>query len=103
MPHRMRLPMSTLWRPHDHHRGVRARLRADVAANPSQDRHIMSQTPRGRLDFLAPMRRPRQRRSLSTKSLISVASSAADGSPSRNCPWHAPQLPCVQDMRVAPR
>jgi len=35
--------MPLLWRSYDHHRGVRARPRAEVAADAEQDRHIMSQ------------------------------------------------------------
>ena len=38
------LPMPALRRPHDWNRGLRARLRAKVAADHKQDRHIMSQT-----------------------------------------------------------
>ena len=37
-------------------RGLRARLRANVAADPKQDRHIMSQTACERRHVLAPMR-----------------------------------------------
>jgi hypothetical protein len=39
------LLVPALWRSHDRHRGVRARLRAAVAANASCDRHVMSETP----------------------------------------------------------
>jgi hypothetical protein len=35
--------MLALWRSHDHHRGIRARLRAEVAADAKQGRHVMSQ------------------------------------------------------------
>ena len=42
--------------PHDCDRGLRARLRANVAADPKQDRHIMSQTACERRHVLAPMR-----------------------------------------------
>ena len=50
------LPMPALRRPHDCDRGLRARLRANVAADPKQDRHIMSQTACERRHVLAPMR-----------------------------------------------
>jgi Transposase zinc-binding domain len=53
------LPLSALWRPHDRDRGVRTRLRAEVASDDQQDRHIMSQTALERRDFLVPMRWPR--------------------------------------------
>jgi hypothetical protein len=45
-----------LWRSHDRHRGVRARLRAEVAADTEQDRHVMSQSPCERRGFPVPMR-----------------------------------------------
>ena len=48
--------MPALRRPHDCDRGLRARLRAKVAADPKQDRHIMSQTACERRHVLAPMR-----------------------------------------------
>jgi hypothetical protein len=50
------LPMPPLWRSHDRYRGVRARLRAEVAADTEQDRHLMSQTPGNRCGFPVPMR-----------------------------------------------
>ena len=50
------LPAPALRRPHDCNRGLRARLRAKVAADPKQDRHIMSQTACERRHVLAPMR-----------------------------------------------
>jgi hypothetical protein len=50
------LPMPALRRPHDCDRGLRARLRAKVAADPKPDRHIMSQTACERRHVLAPMR-----------------------------------------------
>src|SRR5262245_48228289 len=37
------VPMPLLWRSHDRLRGVRARPRAEVAADAGQDRHIVSQ------------------------------------------------------------
>ena len=65
---RAALPMPALRRPHDRHRGVRTRLRAEVAADAGQVRHVMSQTssarrPLSRSVALA----PRRRRSLSTQ------------------------------------
>src|SRR5208337_2829421 len=50
------LPMPELRRPHDRHRGLRARLRAKVAAEPKHDRHIMSQTSSQRRRFPVPLR-----------------------------------------------
>src|SRR3977135_3008274 len=52
------LPLSALWRPHDRDRGVRTRLRAEVASDAQQGRHIMSQTALERRDFPVPMRWP---------------------------------------------
>ena len=50
------LPLPALRRPHDRHRDLRARLRAEVAPDAEQDRHIMSQTARERRRFPVPMR-----------------------------------------------
>jgi hypothetical protein len=50
------LPMPALRRPHDRDRGVRARLRAEVAPDAEQDRHIMSQTSRRPRSFPVPTR-----------------------------------------------
>src|SRR6266702_1980489 len=48
------LPMPALRRPNDRDRGVRARLRAEVAPDAEQDRHVMSQTSRERCYFPVP-------------------------------------------------
>jgi len=48
--------MSPLWRAHDRHRDLRTRLRAELAANTEQDRHLMSQTYCERCGFPGPMR-----------------------------------------------
>ena len=48
--------MPALWRPHDCDRGVRVRLRAEVAADAEQDRHAMSHTSCERCGFPVPMR-----------------------------------------------
>src|SRR5208283_2160161 len=53
---RAALPMPALRRPHDRHRGLRARMRAKVAADPKHDRHIMSQTACQRRRFPVPLR-----------------------------------------------
>jgi hypothetical protein len=53
---RAALPMPALRRPHDRHRGLRARMRAKVAAGPKHDRHIMSHTVRQRRRFPVPLR-----------------------------------------------
>ena len=50
--------MPTLRRPHDRHRGLRPRLRAEVAANPKHDRHIMSQTACDHRRIPVPLRWP---------------------------------------------
>ena len=42
------LPMPALRRPHDRHRGLRARLRAEVATDAKRVRHVMSQTSSAR-------------------------------------------------------
>ena len=42
------LPMPALRRPHDRHRGLRARLRAEVAADAKRVRHVMSRTSSAR-------------------------------------------------------
>ena len=49
--------MPALWRAHDRHRDLRARLRAELAAYTKQHRHLMSQTACKRCSFLPPMRR----------------------------------------------
>jgi hypothetical protein len=48
--------MPALRRSHDRHRGVRARLRAEVATNTRQDRHLMSQTASARYGLLVSKR-----------------------------------------------
>ena len=50
------LLVPALWRSHDRHRGVRARLRAEVAPDAEQDRHVMSQTFPVRCGLPVPMR-----------------------------------------------
>ena len=55
-PRAAALPMPALRRPHDRHRGLRARMRAEVAADPKHDRHIMSQTACQRRRFPVPLR-----------------------------------------------
>ena len=50
--------MSALWRPHDRDRDLRTRLRAEVAPDADQDRHIMSQNAHEPRTFLIPMRWP---------------------------------------------
>ena len=62
------LPMPTLRRPHDRHRGLRSRLRAEVAANPERVRHVMSQTEVRAAALPFPCAARRRRRSLSTRS-----------------------------------
>ena len=47
------LPVSALWRPHDCHQGLRARLRAKMAANTKQFRHVMTLTFCERSGFCA--------------------------------------------------
>jgi hypothetical protein len=48
--------MPVLWRAHDRHRDLRARLPAELAADTDQDRHVMSQTSCERCGFPIPMR-----------------------------------------------
>ena len=50
------LLVPALWRSHDRHRGVRARLRAEVAPDAEHDRHVMSQTFPVRCGLPVPMR-----------------------------------------------
>jgi hypothetical protein len=52
------LPMPALRRPHDRDRDLRARLRAEMAPDAEQDRHVMSQIAREPRTFLVPMRWP---------------------------------------------
>jgi hypothetical protein len=59
--------MPALRRPHDRDRGVRVRLRADVAADTKQDRHVMSQTSSERRRFPVPLRWLRAGGDLSTR------------------------------------
>ena len=61
-PRAAALPMPALRRPHDRDRGVRTRLRAEVATDPEPLRHVMSQIacaapPPSRSVALAPRRR----------------------------------------------
>ncbi len=53
---RAALPMPALRRTHDRHRGVRTRLRAEVAADAEQVRHVMSRTSSARRRFPVPLR-----------------------------------------------
>jgi hypothetical protein len=41
-PHVLPCPCPPLRRPHDYHRGLRARLPADISAGADQDRHFMT-------------------------------------------------------------
>src|SRR5208337_4292264 len=50
------LPMPALRRPHDCDRGLRARLRAKVAADTKHNRHVMSHTSSERRRFPVPLR-----------------------------------------------
>ena len=50
------LLVPALWRSHDRHRGLRARLRAEVATDTDQDQLVMSQTFCERCGFPVPMR-----------------------------------------------
>jgi hypothetical protein len=50
--------MPALRRPDDRHRGLRARLRAKVAADPKHDPHIMSKTACERRRLPVPLRWP---------------------------------------------
>ena len=98
------LPVPALWRPHDRHRGVRARLRAEVATDAEQDRHIMSQTSCERRGFPVPMRwlhaggdlsRPNHGDQCADRPLM-----RSERSP--RCLLHAPDLACVQTCRSRP-
>ena len=51
------MPMPPLRRPHDRHRGLRARLRATVATDPNRERYIMNQTACQRRRLSVPLRR----------------------------------------------
>ena len=55
-PRVLALPMPALRRPHDRDRGVRTRLRAEVAADTEQVRHVMSHTSSARRRFPVPLR-----------------------------------------------
>jgi len=48
--------MPVLGRAHDRHRGVRARLPADLAADTEQDRHVMTKSSCERFCLPGPMR-----------------------------------------------
>jgi hypothetical protein len=48
--------MPVLWRAHDRHRDLRARLPAELAADTDQDRHVMSHTSCEGCGFPIPMR-----------------------------------------------
>jgi integrase len=50
------LLVPALWRSHDRHRGLHARLRAEVEATTDQDRHVMNRTSCERRHLPVPMR-----------------------------------------------
>jgi hypothetical protein len=95
------LPMPALWRLHDRHRGVRPRLRAKVAANAEQGRHVMSQTPCDRSHFLVPMRWPNTGGDLSrpNHSNHRAVRPLIPSEPLSKCPRHSPDLPCALTCR----
>jgi uncharacterized protein YjbJ (UPF0337 family) len=72
------LPMPTLRRPYDRDRGVRARLRAAIAPDAEQERHLMSQTSHERRQVPFRCAGPRRQRSFSTRSLRSTHRALVD-------------------------
>jgi len=98
------LPVPTLWRSDDRDRADRARLRAEVAADAEQHRHVMSQTHCERCGFLVPMRWLQRRRSLSTRSGRSMCRSPGDAPRApAEMPIALSRPPLPADMRLASR
>ncbi len=98
---RAALPMPALRRTHDRDRGVRSRLRAEVAADTGQVRHVMSQTSSERRRLSVPLRwlhpggnlsRPDSRRSTRPAPVDTLKR------PPRR-PAHSLARPCVQACR----
>ena len=107
LSHRTRLarcpPMPALRRPDDRHRGLRARLRAKVAADPKHDPHIMSKTACERRRLPVPLRWPHARGDLSRRN---HANQRADRPLIRSTPPAiAVRLPGLapRPIQVAPR
>ena len=103
-PHTPRVlpcPCPVLWRAHDRHRELRTRLRAEVATNTDQDRHVMSQTSCERCGFPIPMRWLHARGDLAQPSGIHQcahrASVRSERSPKRLL--YFPELPSLQTPR----
>jgi hypothetical protein len=96
--------MPALWRPHDCHRGVRVRLRAEVAADGEQDRHVMSQTSCDRCGFPVPMRWRRAGRDLARPNHVDQCAERPlmRSEPSPRCLSHAFDLACVQTCSSHP-
>ena len=96
--------MPPLWRSHDRDRDLRARLRAEVAANTEQDRHIMSQTSCERCGFPVPMRWLRAGSDLSRPGHCGrpTVRSLIRSERLPKCLFHASNLACVQIRRPHP-
>jgi hypothetical protein len=92
---------AVLWRAYDRHRDLRARLRAEVAADTKQDRHVMRQTACKRCGLPLPIRWPRAGGDLAQPNGIHQS---ADRPLTRSerppkCLLHSPDLACVQTSR----
>jgi hypothetical protein len=94
---RTRIAMPALRRPHYRDRGLRARLRAEMAAAPGQDRYVMSQISCERRGFAVPMRwrpaggdlsRPNHANQRADRPLIRSTRRP-------RCPLHPSRLPCA--------
>ena len=97
------LPMPALWRSHDRHRDLRARLRAEVATDTEQDRHVMSQTSCERCGFPVPMRWLHAGGDLSRPNHIHQCADRPLMRSERppKCLLHSPDLRRVQTSQVA--
>ena len=93
--------MPALWRPHDCDRGLRARPRAKVAADPKQGRYVMSQTACERRHFLVPMHWLHAGGDLSRPNHANQRPDRPSIRSTRRptCPLHASRLLCAHPCR----
>ena len=98
------LPMPALWRAHDRDRGVRTRLRAEVASHVGQDRHVMTQTSRRPRNFQFRSRwlHAGSARSRSDHNHQHGESLLMRSEHAPRCPLHAPNLACDPIRRSHP-
>jgi hypothetical protein len=84
--------------PYDRHRGLRSRLRAEVATDAEQDRLVMRPTSSKRCGFPIPMHWLHAGGDLGRPSHVDQCADCLLTRPKRpaNCPLHWVTIPCVQ-------